>query len=262
MTLSTADLSVLLIEPSSTQEKLITRALTAEGIANVSHAHSGAEALAQLSQYSVDLIITAMYLPDMSAEALIDTAREQHHDECFFMLISSETGEAALDPIRQAGVIAILPKPFDAQDLSRALQDTLLMLEPNEITLSSFDITEIQALVVDDSLTSSNQLCRILKSMGLSQIDRASNGIEAIALIDDNDYDIIFSDFNMPELDGGGLLRHIRQERLNGVLPVVMATSIQDKQQLDQLKQDGATSLLSKPYQLVNVQRILMELFN
>jgi CheY-like chemotaxis protein len=98
--------------------------------------------------------------------------------------------------------------------------------------------------------------------MGLNHIDRASNGIEAIALIDDHDYDIIFSDFNMPEMDGGSLLRHIRQERQNGVLPVVMATSLQDKQQLDQLKQDGATSLLSKPYQLDNVQRILMELFN
>ena len=43
----------------------------------------------------------------------VPPAAEPQLEAVPFMLVSSETSFASLDPVRQAGVVAILPKPFD-----------------------------------------------------------------------------------------------------------------------------------------------------
>ncbi|MFT7235410.1 MAG: two-component system chemotaxis response regulator CheY [Methylophagaceae bacterium] len=85
-----------------------------------------------------------MYLPDVSAtDLLVDLRSREDSESINFMLVSSETAFTALGPIRQAGVIAILPKPFVHHDLDRALRTTLDYISPEELALASDDIREI-----------------------------------------------------------------------------------------------------------------------
>ncbi|WP_289303210.1 response regulator [Methylophaga sp. UBA3996] len=132
MALLTAnDLSILLVEPSAMQLKLIMRHLHEEGVHKIDGVSSGKEALDFIDKYPPDLVITAMYLPDMTANELIETVIHKHPQlNMSYMLISSEKGHAALEPVRQAGVIAILPKPFDHKDLQRAIRATLDIIDP------------------------------------------------------------------------------------------------------------------------------------
>ncbi len=92
-----------------------------------------------------------MYLVDMTGVDLVHKIRE-NSDSCnmAFLLISSETKINYLEPIRQAGAIAILPKPFTSQDLGRALSATLDYLNPHQIELKHLDTEGISVLVVDD----------------------------------------------------------------------------------------------------------------
>ena len=116
------DLTVILVEPSHMQQHIIGNFLKELGIHTVDTYESGREALDEIERTPPDLVISTLYLPDMTGTDLVHAMRENDSQlETAFILISSETRFRYLDPIRQAGAIAILPKPFDKDDLRIAL---------------------------------------------------------------------------------------------------------------------------------------------
>ena len=261
MSLTAADLSILLVEPSSMQLKLIMRHLQQEGINKIDGVSNGEEALTHIAQYPPDLVISAMYLPDMTADELIESVQALDN-AIAFMLISSETGQQALEPIRQAGVMAILPKPFDSKDLRRAIRATLDVIDPSEIELESYDVSELNILLVDDSFTSRNHLSRVLGSMGIQNIDLAENGREAVKLLSSHSYDLVVTDLNMPEMDGHELTRYIRDEMGDVVLPILMATTENNQARLGNVQQAGVSAILDKPFEPQTIREMLFRVLD
>lgn len=261
MSLTAADLSILLVEPSAMQLKLIMRHLQQEGISKIDGVSNGEEALSHIAQYPPDLVISAMYLPDMTADELISGV-QAIDSNIAFMLISSETGQAALEPIRQAGVMAILPKPFDSSDLRRAIRATLDVIDPSEIELESYDVSELNILLVDDSFTSRNHLSRVLASMGIHNIDLAENGREAVSLLGRHSYDLVVTDLNMPEMDGHELTRYIRDEMGDVVLPILMATTENNQTRLGNVQQAGVSAILDKPFEPQTIREMLFRILD
>lgn len=258
-----SELAILLVEPSAMQRKVIQSHLQEEGVKNVEGASTGGEALESMKQYPPDLVISAMYLPDMSATELITTMRDTEELESInFMLVSSETSFAALDPVRQAGVTAILPKPFDHKDLKHALITTLEYLDDEELELENYNITELQVLVVDDSLTARNQIKRILASMGIQYMTTAENGVEAIKFLQDANFDLIVTDFNMPEMDGLGLIEHVRNDMNDSFTPILMVSSEQDETRLGNVQQAGVSAICDKPFEPQSIRAILRRILD
>ena len=264
MALLTAnDLSILLVEPSAMQLKLIMRHLHEEGVHKIDGVSSGKEALDFIDKYPPDLVVTAMYLPDMTANELIETVIHKHPQlNMSYMLISSEKGHAALEPVRQAGVIAILPKPFDHKDLQRAIRATLDIIDPEEITLESYDVSELSLLVVDDSLTSRNHIMRIFSTMGILHIDDAENGRKALDKINENHYDLIVTDLNMPEMDGHELVQYIRNDMGNDAIPIMILTTENNEARLGQVEQAGVSAILNKPFEPHTIREMLYRLLD
>lgn len=257
---SISDLSILLVEPSKTQLKVIKNHLISEGIANIGTASSGADVLEILTKYNPDLIISSLYLPDMTAtELLVKIKLTEHLKDIPVMLISSETRFDALDPIRQAGVIAILPKPFNHDDLKRALRTTIDYIDPEEISLENYDIENIRVLVVDDSLMARNHISRVLNSMGITQITKAKDGKEGLETFTRSEeaFDLIVTDFNMPEMDGGQLVEAIRTELGNSFIPILMVTSEDNETRLNSVQQSGVSGICDKPFEPQTVKEML-----
>ena len=124
--LTISDLAIAVIEPSIMQARIIAAHLDDLGVHKVQLFHSGQEALGKIEKSIPDLVISSMYLPDMTGTDLVLALRGNPELELVpYMLISSETSFASLDPIRQAGVVAILPKPFASVDLKRAFFSTI-----------------------------------------------------------------------------------------------------------------------------------------
>lgn len=258
-----SELSILLVEPSSMQLKLIKRHLQEEGICKLDGVSCGQQALEHIRSYPPDLVISAMYLPDMTANELIEGIHSiDHEDEINLMLISSETNLSALEPIRQAGVMAILPKPFDHLDLQRALRATLDVVSPEEVELDSYDISELAILVVDDSLTSRNHISRVLRSLGISTIDAAENGKAAIEQLAQYRYDLVVTDLNMPEVDGQQLVEHIRTEMSDTLLPIMMVTTENNETRLGNVQQAGVSAILQKPFDPATVRQLIKNLLD
>ena len=263
--LNIKDLSILLVEPSSTQLKVIIKHLKEEGIANIEGASSGESALTILADYKPDLIISSMYLPDMTAaEMIVKIKANEELNDIPFMLISSETRFSALDPIRQAGVIAILPKPFDHDNLRRALRSTIEFIEPEELELDNYAIEALRVLVVDDSSMARKHIVRVLNNMGITQITTANDGKAAAELFQTTGeaFDLIVTDYNMPEMDGMELISHIRNDRQNAFIPILMVTSESNETRLDQVQQAGVSAICDKPFEPQNVKEILFRVLN
>ncbi|MFD1384964.1 response regulator [Rhodanobacter aciditrophus] len=255
---SSEELSLLLVEPSSTQQKIIRIALEEAGIRHLYFADSIKSALYSIKENAPDLIVSAMYLPDGTAEKLITLIKQHPETEHIqFMLVSSERNRAQLETLRQAGVIAMLPKPFSMRDLRRAINATLDLTIEQEIELELLDPHEMQVLLVDDSKLAQKHITRVLETMGIINIDVAANGEDAIMLLNDGEYDLIITDYNMPEMDGKELANTIRHAEHLAHIPILMVASNADQPQLANITQEGVDAICDKVFEPETLRRLL-----
>lgn len=203
-----------------------------------------------------------MYLTDMTGTELVETMRKTEPlEDMPFMLISSETSFQVLDPIRQAGVVAILPKPFDANDLRRALTTSLDFINVDENQeIDDIEMDELHILLVDDSSMARKHIRRVLTNLGMEHIDEAINGKDAIPKIESTFYDLIVTDYNMPEMDGQELVRYIRNNSSQNTVPILMVTSESDVKRIAGVQQAGVSGICDKPFEPEVVKNYLCKI--
>ncbi|MEE9354272.1 MAG: response regulator [Methylococcaceae bacterium] len=261
-TFAISDLSVLLIEPSNTQAKIIEHALQNQGVQNIEIVILGQEALKTIDKYPPDLIVSSMYLSDMTATEVITSLRhlDEPRDNIPFILISSEHHFGLLDPIKQAGVAAMLPKPFTENDLSKALATAVQLIETDEIVFDSYDPDDLNILIVDDSPLACKHLSKTLENIGLSNFTIVHSGQDALDLIEDQlKLDIILTDLYMPGMNGQQLTEHIRKDLGNTLLPIILITSETDKSLLNEIRKAGVSAICSKPFNPQELKRIVTD---
>jgi two-component system chemotaxis response regulator CheY len=258
MSITIGQLSILLAEPSSAQRKFIENHLHKLGVESVQAVRTGAEVLAALGSSGPDLVISAMHLPDMTGTELLETIRHAEvQPDVPYMLISSETHYRYLEPIRQAGAIAILSKPFQLEQLRTALYAALDYFEPGELASSNVPMEDLSVLLVDDSGLSRRHIGRILQAMGIERITEAENGRQAFELVQQNYYDLIVTDFHMPEMDGREFVEHVRCESEQPSVPILMVSSEQDQSRLAVVQQAGVSAMCDKPFDTAIIKQLI-----
>lgn len=255
------DLSVALVEPSLTQQHIITNHLKTLGVINTICYRDTASALAGINDNVPDLMISAMHLADGTGTELAQALRKDPRTaDLLFMLVSSETAYRYLEPLKQAGVVAILPKPFQASDLRKALNATLDYLLPEENQSNVEAVEEMNVLIVDDSLTARHHICRVLNNMGIAKVTQVINGREGIEQIMQKFFDLIVTDYNMPEIDGRQLTRYVREKSSQPSVPILMVTSILDETRLAQVQQAGVSAICDKPFEPSIIKSLVRKL--
>lgn len=101
-------------------------------------------------------------------------------------------------------------------------------------------------LIVEDEAKLREVLCDYFRSKGELPFE-ASNGIQALELIGDNEYDAILLDIMMPELDGLSVCRAVR--RTNDV-PIIFLTALSDEDDKLLGYELGADDYITKPFTL------------
>lgn len=260
--LTPADLAILLVEPSTTQQKIIINLLNSENVTHIKIADSVESAIASIKLSAPDLVASAMHFTDGTALDLVKSLKNDPMTEDVpFMLVSSEHRKEQLEEFRQSGVVAIMPKPFNHDHLAKAIHSTLDLLSESELDLESFDVHEIRVLVVDDSKMARNFVSRVLRSLGIERLTEAADGAEAIEIIKENTFDLVVTDYNMPEVNGKELTEYIRNESEQSHIPVLMVSSESNEAHLSNIEQSGVNAMCDKPFEPENVKRILYRLF-
>lgn len=105
-------------------------------------------------------------------------------------------------------------------------------------------------LIIEDDLTLSAQLCRLLRSEGyLTQVSH--EGEQGLQMALNDDADLVLLDVKLPDLNGFTLLRRLREHRQ---LPVIMLTACGAEEERIRGLRHGADDYLAKPFNLLELQ--------
>lgn len=104
-------------------------------------------------------------------------------------------------------------------------------------------------LVVEDSSIMRQLLVMALRRISGVTVLEASDGLEALKTIANEDLSLVFSDVNMPGMDGLKLVRMIRNDKRACEIPIVMVTTEGAKEDRDRALALGATAYITKPVQ-------------
>jgi two-component system chemotaxis response regulator CheY len=223
-----------------------------------------AQAKHEIEKHNVDIVVSAMYLADGSGLDVLEFLKNNEATNSIpFMLVSSETSLKKLDKFKQSGVAAILPKPFEPIHLQRGLNASLQLLNTEELDLSLFDIRQVRVLLVDDSRLARNHIRRVLMNMGIEHITEAENGAHALTFLKDLEFDLVVTDYNMPEMDGRELSEFIRFNPETTHIPIIMVTSeSQSSTHMTNIQQTGVNALCDKPFESDEVRGLLARLLD
>ncbi|WP_170873084.1 response regulator [Azonexus hydrophilus] len=261
LTTSLTDLGILLVEPSQMQAHVVTRMLENQGVRRIAVVTAGAAALDSLRGGGGEglVVISSMYLPDMAGTDLVTAMRADPDLESIpFILVSSETRPQVLEPVRQSGACSIVAKPFTEQQLSRALYAAADYLNPPE-DIDVADIEGLRVLVVDDSIASRHHLRRLLEELGIERITECVDGKQAVGVLQESMFDLVITDYNMPEMDGRELTEYIRTQSWQAEVPVLMVTSEQNMGRLAAVERAGVSAICDKPFEASSIRRLISD---
>jgi two-component system, chemotaxis family, chemotaxis protein CheY len=121
----------------------------------------------------------------------------------------------------------------------------------------------MKILVVDDFSTMWRIVRNLLVELGFSNplIQEADDGNNALLLLRSQPFDLVVTDWNMPNMTGIDLLRAIRAEDALKRLPVLMVTAENNRDQIIAAAQAGVNGYIVKPFNAVTLKEKLTKIF-
>ncbi len=106
----------------------------------------------------------------------------------------------------------------------------------------------IKVLVVDDFSTMRRIVKNLLKQLGYINIEEAEDGAQAYSKLKNGGFGFVVSDWNMPNMDGLGLLKKMRSDEELKDVPVLMVTAEAEKDKVVTAIQAGVNNYIVKPF--------------
>lgn len=124
------------------------------------------------------------------------------------------------------------------------------------------DTTEIfrttSFLVVDDISAMRSAVKMLLTQLGAVTIHQATNGADALKLLDREKIDVVLSDWNMPVMTGIELLDRLRTAPTLAHLPFILITAETSRDQIQKAIEAGVGGILVKPFTVARLaERVL-----
>jgi two-component system chemotaxis response regulator CheY len=104
----------------------------------------------------------------------------------------------------------------------------------------------LKALVADDSGTMRKIIIRALNVAGIEDVVEASDGAQAVKLFEPGSFDVVLTDWNMPEKSGLAVVSEIRA--MDPDVRIIMVTTEAERSRVLQAIQEGASDYLIKPF--------------
>jgi signal transduction histidine kinase/CheY-like chemotaxis protein len=123
-------------------------------------------------------------------------------------------------------------------------------------------LPDIQILVVEDNMINQKVVIKVLERLGYSAAI-ADNGFEAIDTVKEHDFDLIFMDMEMPEMDGIEATKHILKIPYQKKIPIIVAMTANATTE-DKAKcfEAGMKDFIAKPITLQSTQDVLIKWFS
>ena len=233
----------LVVDDCATNRKLVRHLLEAwQG--TVEEASSAAGALELMDDQtptgrSYDLVFLDFQMPEMDGISLaVEIVRRSGRKAPPMVLLTSQADRPDREQLENAGIRACLFKPLRKLQFAECLagilgarpQERTPVMQPPPspaMTHRTLPITKpFRVLVAEDNQVNQKVALLHLQKLGF-QVDLAKDGREAIEAVRQQQYDLVFMDCQMPELDGLAATRFIRtvEQGTARRLPIIAMTA-------------------------------------
>ena len=229
------------------------------------------DAMAKNEPYS--MVLLDLQLPGVDAAQLGQMIKnEVQFSSIKLVLISSQGQRGDARKMREQGFSAYLSKPIHQDELYSALLQVSDGNESKDNTklVTRYTVKEqtekfsAKVLVVDDNYVNQAVAKGMLEKFGL-EVDLANNGLEALELLQQLSYDLVFMDCQMPVMDGYTATRKIRDPQSgvkNHLVPVIAMTANVMQGDKEKCLAAGMNEFIAKPVDPVKLGHVLAKLLS
>jgi two-component system, sensor histidine kinase and response regulator len=157
---------------------------------------------------------------------------------------------------REAGILALLPKPVDQDRLYLCLTNVLGSAKPVPAVPRLPDVKRPRILVVDDDEINQISAVRLLKKLDVDA-DVAKDGVRAVEAYRNSSYDLILMDCEMPRMNGFAATAQIRADEADsGVrrMPIVAVTANAIRGERERCLAAGMDDYITKPVRFAQLR--------
>jgi len=232
--------NILVIDNNKLSRMVIDDELKSAGL-HVTFATNADEGLLLAYSLDPDFITVELTLDDMSGIELIGKLKKSPKTESTpFMVVTGYEDSIQRELCLGAGAVEVLYKPFSHGKLTHLIKSNLD---------STGAKTGRKILVVEDSSTIRAITKHLLERRGHTVVE-AENGLEGLKKLEDMslDIDMIVTDINMPKMDGRQFVTKVRSQLRFQFIPIIVSTTITEKENVRLLLSLGADDYIVKPY--------------
>lgn len=251
---------VIIVSGSNCLRTMLSRIISPWGLA-VSEGPNGNAALEAISRDDIDLAIVDAVLPDMSGTDLARRIKSKGHADTSVAIMSYIGGNIKPDdfvsgwlakPVKSRSLHSLIAKIFGAEN---GLKITPPAKPDDHIELQQGE--SISILLAEDNPVNERVAHMMLKRLGY-KADVASNGLEALNLLERKRYDLILMDIQMPQMDGLEATRIIMEKMQPIDRPCIIAmTAYALDGDKEACLKAGMDDYISKPIQIKELENVL-----
>ncbi len=220
-----------------------------------------------LTKTPYQLVLLDMQMPTMDGlRTLQEIRKEPLIQEIKVIVLTSMAHRSELSQVYELGCSGYLLKPVRQSQLREMMEYVLGVREEmgksDRGRLSGKPEAEHTSgpqniLVVEDNSLNQRMIMLLLTQQG-HKVSVASNGLEAIQAVQEEPFDLVFMDVQMPEMDGMEACRRIRKLDLGGRhLPIVAMTAYAMQGDAQKCLEAGMDDYLSKPVDVNQVFQVI-----
>ena len=266
-----AGLRVLVVDDSATNLRILEDMLRRCGM-KPTLADSGIAALRCLNrdQSAFAVILTDFNMPEMDGFALVEQLRQSPElpgkAKVIILTSAGQKGEAAR--CQELGVAALLTKPVSQSELFETISRVLSASQPQteSAALAAHQavpsaMKRLRVLLAEDNIINQKVASRLLEKQG-HLVTIASDGRQALAALDRENFDLVLMDVQMPEMDGFEATAAIRaQERETSKhMPIIAMTAHAMQGDRERVIAAGMDDYIAKPINFRELTDLLEKL--
>ena len=237
LTFEKHDYRILVVEDSKVVNNLVYDELGKAGY-SCEQAFSFQEARDRLSASDFNLIVLDLHLPDGEGETLIRGFKEL--DGAKIIILTSDNDKMLRDHLYKLGILEYFVKN---EQILHTIAMIDKLIEKNELNRMN------TILAVDDSLMVQRLLGAILQPRNY-RLYFAKDGSEALSLFEEKqeEIDLVLLDLELPDIHGTEILKKIKNDNKNIMLPVLVVSNTTDPGIISNCFKSGASDFVKKPF--------------
>ncbi len=218
------------------------------------------------------LIITDYNMPGMDGVGLAEKVKSNpHFSTAKILMLSSSCMFIKEDEYRKVGIESVLLKPIKQSELFNAILTICgKPVKPEKQIDKHTDTSHwktdhpLRILLVEDNPINQRVANGILSEMWGHEVETASHGQEALDLLENNSFDVIFMDIQMPVMDGFTATKKIREiEQETGIhLPIIAMTANAMKGDEERCLEAGMDGYISKPIKSEKLKEAILSVLD